>query len=257
MAEEGIRLKTASLAWKLGQAAAFALVVGTAVQLFRGGAFSAFLHMQKDFPPTFLKLADQGLAVLMLLLAAMALLKRFQLAWLLVALLLLLYGLTSFNTAGKWHAEWHLLSALSRALFPVLLFWWGWRAATPLQMQAAFRGLLALVFFSHGTLAALQTPDFIDYVLGSFYKLSATYIDEGLVHLGLYVVAFMDVAIALLIIFRPQPWVFVWAFGWIMLTFLMRLLTGGWMNYTEVLMRLPYLYMPWFLWHSTRYVKAR
>jgi hypothetical protein len=251
-----LTFKTAPSAWQLAQAAAFALVLGTAIQLFRGGAFSAFLHMQGVFTPAALKLADHGLGILLVLLAAVAMFKRFQLAWLMVAFILFLYSLTTFNTAGKWHAEWHLVSAVSRAIFPAFLFWWGRKEVSQVQMRRAFSCLLAVVFFSHGTLAALQTPDFIDYVIGSVYQLSAQYVEEGHVRLALYVVALLDFITAILLLLRPKVWVLAWAFVWILLTLCMRLLTGGWMNYIEVLVRLPYLYMPWFLWRTTARVKA-
>lgn len=250
-----LTFKTAPRAWQLAQAAAVALVLGTAIQLFRGGAFSAFLHMQGVFTPEALKLADNGLGILLVLLAVASLFKRFQLVWLVVAFILLLYGLMTYNTAGKWHAEWHLVSAASRAIFPAFLFWWVKMAASVVQVRRACSGLLAIVFFSHGVLAALHTPDFIDYVIGSIYQLSAQYVEEGSVRQALYLVALLDFLTAILVLLRPKAWVLAWAFVWILLTFCMRLLTGGWLNYTEVLVRLSYLYLPWFLWYSASSVK--
>lgn len=252
-----LTFKTAPSAWQLAQAAALALVLGTAIQLFRGGAFSAFLHMQGVFAPVVLKLADHGLGVLLVLLAALALFKRFEVAWLMVAFILLLHGLIVYNTAGKWHAEWHLVSAAGRAIFPAFLFWWGRLEVSHVQKRWACSGLLAVVFFSHGILAALQTPDFIDYVIGSAYQLSAQYVEEGHVRQALYAVALLDFLTAILLLMRPKAWVLAWAFVWILLTLCMRLLTGGWMNYTEVLLRLPYLYMPWFLWYTASHVGVK
>lgn len=246
-----------SLLWLVAQGAAFALVLGTAIQLFRGGVFSAYVHMQAVFAPSFLTFVDRGAGVFLVLLAVLAFHPRLRLLWLLVTMVLLLYGLSTFNVAGKWHAGWHLVSAASRAVFPAFLFWWDRVGVSTATMRRAFAGLLAVVFFSHGTLAALQTPDFIDYLLGSLYRLSGQYVDEGLARGFLYVVAFLDFITAGLLLFRPKSTVVAWAFLWILLTFSMRLLTGGITNYTEVLVRLPYLYMPWFLLRTSLHVIRR
>jgi hypothetical protein len=203
--------------------------------------------MQWVFTPAALKMADWGMGTLLLGLAALGCSTRFYKAWAGVFVLVLMYSISSFYSAGKWHAGWHLVSSMSRAVFPLLLFWWGGRQAGARQLQMVLRGLLALVFGSHGVLALLQTPDFIDYVLGTAFHLSGQYVEEGWARVALYGIGVLDLLTAMFLFLRPKAWILGWALAWISLTLSMRLLTGGWMNYTEVLVRLPYLWMSWFL----------
>ena len=132
---------------------------------------------------------------------------------------------------------------------PMLAFFvwgaWGVRSTGGRYMvEGMLRVGLATVFVVHGLEAWWQHPVFLDYVIGTAEGLAGWEWTEETAFWILKTIGVVDLAVALLLLGRPSPWLLAWAAFWGLLTAFARVTTHGAGVYFEVLIRAGHIIGP-------------
>lgn len=107
---------------------------------------------------------------------------------------------------------------------------------------------LAVVFLTHGIECLQQNPRFIDLLIGSSYNLSGVYITEELALHIMTFIGWVDVLVALLVLFKPHKTLLMWLCFWATITAFSRMTSLGSGAYTEVLLRASHILAPVAVW---------
>ncbi len=116
---------------------------------------------------------------------------------------------------------------------------------------------LAVVFLIHGMEAWNLHPQFIDYIIGSGRNLGGYAITESAAGSALKMIAVVDIAVAMLVLFRPWTALLVWMAFWGLITALSRTTSLGFASYPEVLLRASHVIAPIALWQLTAAISRR
>jgi len=103
---------------------------------------------------------------------------------------------------------------------------------------------LFVLFFSHGMLALLGNPQFIDLILGSVWNLFGISMREALATQVLQFIGIVDIVVAISLLIRPWKYVLYWMAFWGLLTAFSRITAMGWWTYFEILLRISHILAP-------------
>lgn len=200
-------------------------------------------------------LAEKIVASLALALALSLLFRPISLVLAALAGLALAEAYAGYRAGGYSFAEYKPFAEALRILTPLALIplilsrtvypsETGRRAATGWILRAG----LAIVFFTHGLEAFGQSPVFIDLIIGSARKFFTVALSEAAAIKLLHLIAWLDIAVAVLVLVRPSRPLLGWLCFWGLVTALSRPLALGFGAYPEVLLRVSHFLAPIALW---------
>ena len=103
---------------------------------------------------------------------------------------------------------------------------------------------IAVVFITHGVECLLQSPQFIDLIIGSGNNLLGIRASEATALQIMQVIGIVDILVAIVVLINPSKPILLWALFWGLITALSRMTALGLGAYTEVLMRASHIFAP-------------
>ncbi len=183
-------------------------------------------------------------AVAALLISTLMALRSKSLYWAVV--LSLFYGFHSYSgywAGGRSFGELSFLSSLAKVLLPWIFYLYcQGRWAEFKRLSILFTGV---VFFTHGLMAILGQPKFVDYLLMAWEVFTGGGLQEESAKIMLIGIGVLDLLVAILLLIRPTllgiwNWIVFWAFA----TTFLRFMFGGWGNISEIIIRIPHILVP-------------
>ncbi len=235
--------------------------VGLAAALFTraGSALGNIALMDLGWAHGTIFLGERIAATLVLLAALSVIAYPTCVALLFVAALTFAEGLAAHHFLGNPYAEYTPLAYALRYTAPLALIPLvvskrivpaiRWRRPTAAWV---LRVGIATVFVIHGLEALWLHPGFIDLIIGSFRNVLGIAVSESNAGVMLRAIGVADIALAVLLVYRPWPPILIWMSFWGLLTALSRPLSLGLGSYPEVLLRASHVLAPialWLLYH--------
>lgn len=252
----GLRESFSAANWLL-RGAVLIYAAGLVVAIFtrNGSSIGEIALMEWGVSHARIFLAEKIVASLAFALALSLLLRPTSLVLAALAGLVFAEAFAGYRAGGYSFAEYTPFAEALRiltplALIPLIIS----RSAFPSEAgrRAAagwiLRAGLAIVFFTHGLEAYGQAPVFIDLILGSARNLCGTSLSEPVAIKLLHLIAWVDFAVAVLVLARPSRPLLGWLFFWGLVTALSRPIALGFGSYPEVLLRASHFLAPIALW---------
>lgn len=208
--------------------------------------------------------------------------KPYWLLLLLMAAYALLEAYANFINGGSRYSEWSLAGQALRYGSPLILLILasGSKIGIPQRWRlplstGLLRLLVALVFFTHGYLAFLEYPHFVDLIIGTSANIFGSRLSEASTGVLLKWIAGIDFCVALAVLIYPKPlfmprklWplpfchsrihrvilptLMLWLAAWGLVTALSRItslgIPIGLSQYPELLIRTSHVLGPLALW---------
>lgn len=263
-------------------AAALFLIVFSARQTQFGNVLFLEWFVHLEDPHATAVLVEKITVSLYLAAGLVVLVKPFWPVLLLMAAYAFIEAASGTFNAGFRFSEWTIPAQALRFGLPLVLlivvvaprFRLLQRWTAPMA-ASLLRVLVAVVFFTHGYLALMENPRFIDLIIGSFGNILNMWVNEATAVMMLKVIAIVDFCVALAVLIYPTPilvprklWaspcricairrvivplLMLWLAFWGLLTALSRMAslgyTEGMSEYLELLVRSPHVLGPLALW---------
>lgn len=234
--------------------------IGVAIALFsrNSSSLGEIALMEWGIPHPQIFLGEKVAATILVALAASVFVYPTSFALVAIAGLVFAEAYAGFHCAGHELFQYTMLAESLRYLAPLaLLLLIFSRSIAPSEVwrsKAAawiLRVGLAIVFFTHGLEALRQHSGFIDLILGSARNVLGLSLTETFATRLLFVIGWLDVAVAALVLVRPSRPLLAWLCFWGLITALSRPVGLGFGAYPEVLVRAAHFLAPIAVWWLT------
>lgn len=230
---------------KFGRISIFIYVVGIFLSLNSGSVLGSVLFMDYGYPIDQAKQIEKTIAAIFLILGFISLMPKIWYGIPLIGIGAFIFAYLTQDFGGGFFTKWSLISQSPRYLLPFGLVFLTFENTKKVGIQL-FRVGVVLVFFIHGLESLQSHPYFAEYILNSFeYVGIPVHEDQAL--LMMKIIGGIDILVAILVLFSPSVFVYAWASFWVLITFVIRFLSFGWLMHKEVLLRWPNLVLPLIL----------
>ncbi|MBW3469516.1 hypothetical protein [Arthrospiribacter ruber] len=228
-----------------GRISIFIYVVGLYLSLNSGSVLGSVLFMDYGVPVDQSKQIEKTIAAIFLILGFISLMPKIWYGIPLVGIGAFILAYLTQDFGGGFFTKWSLISHSPRYLLPFGLVFLTFENTKKVGIQL-FRVGVVLVFFIHGLESLQSHPYFAEYILNSFeYVGIPVHEDQAL--LMMKIIGGIDILVAALVLFSPSVFIYAWASFWVLITFVIRFLSFGWLMHKEVLLRWPNLVLPLIL----------
>lgn len=204
----------------------FILILTLCIQLIgytiyidvNGSAIGKNLWFNLELPDGIAYRIDFYLAILFIPFLALGLFKRSPWPFYLCFLWLFTMSALAWYQGGSFSAPYSVFAHMNRYLLPACLAYWI-HAGIPSKktyddISIILTIAIAVVFITHGIEAMRKNPAFIDYTLRIFRTYTPLHIKEKHAVFFLLGVGIQDILLGLVILWKPNKWVFAYMAFW-------------------------------------------
>jgi len=220
--------------------------------IFIGSSIGTYLIMNTSVQEDTIIRVEKIIAVIILFLLIAIIWRISLIPVMLLFIFLITYAVIEFKNGGKPLGNWSFIASISRAFFPLLVFWYfqlekKWTKLLFVSWQWVVRLSIGAIFLSHGIAALKLHPVYIDYIIGFVSNISGVYPAQQSTESFLFAVGILDLIAAVGVLLYPKKPVLIWILIWGFWTAILRIMDAGLPNIVEFLIRLPHFILPLIL----------
>jgi hypothetical protein len=218
--------------------------LGLFFMLLKGSSVESLFFLDFGFEQATSKSLENSLAYLMLILGIAIFIQPKSYTMILFFIVSLGVSWVIQRQGGIPHANLTLPSHALRILTPIGLWILVKYRGDYSKAYSVLTLALSITFLTHGLEALSHHPRFIDYLFAFSTKFLNYNPRQSDAEFILIVIGVLDICMAILVLVKPKPIIFVWMAYWGFVTASARIVELGWGMYPEVLVRASHFLIP-------------
>jgi hypothetical protein len=215
--------------------------------LLKGSSVESLFFLDFGLDQTSSKSLENSLAYLVLILGIAIFIQPKSYTLILFFFVALIISWVTQRQGGIPHANLTVPSHTLRILTPIGLWILIKNKGDYSKAYSVLTLALSITFFTHGLEALSLHPRFIDYLFAFSTKFLNYNPQQSSIEFILIGIGCLDICVAILVLVKPKPVIFIWMSYWGFVTASARIVELGWVMYPEVLIRTSHFLIPFSL----------